>query len=236
MEFSLSPRLLAVAGWVPPDCRLADIGTDHALLPAWLLLQGRIRSAIAADLRPGPLRRAAETVSRFGLDCRIDLRLSDGLDGLEQHEADCVVMAGMGGETIRGILAKAPWTRTDTLLVLQPQSKGPQLRRWLAENGYSILRERCVRDGGHWYPILLVHGGTDDARWTPGTLLAGQPSRWEREPGRAAYLRSLWEHCARRRDGLLSALHRDEMRLEAIGQAMAELETWIDTLQKEQSK
>ncbi len=236
MELSLSPRLLAVADWVLPGCRLADIGTDHALLPAWLLLHGRIHSAIAADLRPGPLRRAAETVSRFGLERQITLRLSDGLDGLGRHEADCIVMAGMGGETIRGILAKAPWTRTDTLLVLQPQSKGPQLRRWLAENRYSILRERCVRDGGHWYPILLVRGGTDDVRWTPGTLLAGQPSRWEREPERAAYLRSLLDHCARQRDGLLSALHPDKGRLEVIRQAMAELEIWIDTLQKEQSK
>ncbi|MBO5727413.1 MAG: tRNA (adenine(22)-N(1))-methyltransferase TrmK, partial [Oscillospiraceae bacterium] len=57
-QLELTPRLLAAAQLVPPGAAVADIGTDHAYLPVWLLKQGRVRYAIAADLRSGPLERA----------------------------------------------------------------------------------------------------------------------------------------------------------------------------------
>ena len=76
---SLSPRLETVARLVPAGVRFADIGTDHAYLPVWLLQQGVIDRAIAADLNPGPLDRARENARRYGLTDRIDFRLGDGL-------------------------------------------------------------------------------------------------------------------------------------------------------------
>ncbi|MCD8034208.1 MAG: class I SAM-dependent methyltransferase, partial [Alistipes sp.] len=84
----LSPRLAALAQWVEPGRRFADVGTDHGYLPVWLLVNGVLGRAVAADLRPGPLARAAQAARRYGVAGRLELRLCDGLEGLEPGEAD----------------------------------------------------------------------------------------------------------------------------------------------------
>ena len=58
-KLELSPRLQLLADWVPSGVRIVDVGTDHAFLPVWLMLNGKVSSAIASDLRPGPLARGA---------------------------------------------------------------------------------------------------------------------------------------------------------------------------------
>ena len=83
----LSPRLRSVAGLVPPGARFADVGTDHAYLPVWLLQQGIIEHALVSDLRPGPLDRARSTAARYGLAERMEFRLCDGLSGIAPAEA-----------------------------------------------------------------------------------------------------------------------------------------------------
>ena len=106
--FKLPPRLAAIAALVPDGARLADIGTDHALLPIRLLLDGKIQSAIAADIRPGPLSRAKENACA-AMVTNLSCVLCDGLTGISPDSVDTVVIAGMGGENIAGILRAAPW-------------------------------------------------------------------------------------------------------------------------------
>ena len=131
----LSPRLRMAGQLLPEGGCLADIGTDHAYLPAALLMEGKIERAIAADLRRGPLDRARETVKHFGLQDKVSFCLCNGLAGIAPNAADSIAIAGMGGETIAGILAAAPWVRERNIpLVLQPMSSMPDLRRWLQEN------------------------------------------------------------------------------------------------------
>ena len=110
-RIELSPRLRLAADLVPEGARLADVGTDHAYLPACLLMEGKIPSAIAADLREGPLSRARETAAEYGCGDRMAFRLCDGLSGIRPEKTDAVVIAGMGGETIAQILEAAPWVR-----------------------------------------------------------------------------------------------------------------------------
>ena len=117
----LTPRLAAVAAQVPPGARLADVGTDHAYLPVWLLLAGRIVGAVATDVNQGPLQRGQETAQRYGVAHRMDFRRCDGLAALSPGEVDAVVIAGMGGDLMVHILSAAPWTR-DVKLILQPMS------------------------------------------------------------------------------------------------------------------
>lgn len=129
-HLQLQPRLRLLADMVPQGARLADIGTDHGYLPVWLMQQGRIASAIAADIGPEPLAHARRTAEEYGT--ALDLRLCDGLRGIAAHEADTVVMAGMGGETIIHILTDSPWPRdSGCTLLLQPQTKVELLRLWL---------------------------------------------------------------------------------------------------------
>lgn len=180
MTLELSPRLRALADWVEPGCRcLADIGTDHGYIPAALLLEGTIRRAVASDIAGAPLDRARATAERWGLTERMDLRLGDGLGVLTPGEADAVVIAGMGGDTLVDILAAAPWCR-ETDLLLQPMSRAEVLRTWLAENGFAIRRERLVQDRGVLYPILDVSGGemalSESEAW--GGALLGEDPLW----------------------------------------------------------
>ena len=170
-KLELSPRLRQLADWVPPGARLADVGTDHAYLPVWLRLHGRVVSAIACDLREGPLARARETGRTYGAD-GIDYRLGNGLEVVAPEEADTIVIAGMGGENIAAILARAPWTADGKhALLLQPQTRAETLRAFLAENGYAIRREALAEDRGAIYPVLEAGGG--EMSLTPGQLYGG---------------------------------------------------------------
>ncbi len=179
MELRLSPRLRAIAGMVPRCGCLADIGTDHGYIPAALLLEGRIETAIATDIREGPLHSAMRTAGELDLEGRIDFRLGDGLQALAPKEVGCAVIAGMGGEVIISILAAAPWAKEGLFLLLQPMSRAELLRRWLPENGYTVHNERLVEDRGRLYPILAVSGGSmppaSDAQAWGGFLLDGDP-------------------------------------------------------------
>lgn len=170
-HLELTPRLALIASWVRSGAKLADVGTDHAYLPVWLTLHGRVASAIASDLRSGPLERARETGRAWGAE-NIDFRLGDGLAFIHPDEADTVVIAGMGGENIAAILAAAPWTADGRhTLLLQPQSRAEDLRRFLADHGYAITREALVCDRGILYPVMEARAGRMEL--TPGQLYGG---------------------------------------------------------------
>lgn len=171
-HLELTPRLRQIAAWVRQGAHLADVGTDHAYLPVWLTLQGRVASAIASDLRRGPLDRAQETGRRYGVGDRITFRLGNGLAAVAPEECDTIVIAGMGGENIAQILAGAPWTADGRhTLLLQPQSRAEALRRFLAEHGYAIAREALVRDRGFLYPV--IEAGAGEMHLTLGRQWAG---------------------------------------------------------------
>lgn len=156
----LTPRLRAIMAQVPDGARLADIGTDHALIPAALLRRGRIQTAIASDIRQGPLDSAARTAQQFGMDGQISLRLGAGMCTIQPYEADTIVIAGMGGETIAQILEDAPWALDgEHLLLLQPMTAQPFLRQYLAAHGGIIEKECLCREGKRMYTVFTVRGG-----------------------------------------------------------------------------
>ncbi len=153
----LDKRLQCVASMVRDGARLADIGTDHAYLPVELMRQGRIASAIAADIGEGPAASARQHIQEAGLTERIEVRVCDGLQGISSDEVTDVVIAGMGGETIVYILEQAPWCRQERYrLILQPMTKASELRSWLDTNGFAIEEEHVIRDGRHVYTAMAA--------------------------------------------------------------------------------
>lgn len=233
-HISLSLRLSAAADWVPEGARLCDVGTDHASLPLWLTLRGRLRGAIATDIRQGPLQRARHNVERYGCADKIELRLCDGLSAVAPTETDTVTICGMGGKMIQSILQAAPWTQEETSLILQPMKSQGELRSWLLANGYRIRKERVLLEEGHWYTLLSVHGGQSErVSLTPGEMEAGSPACWCRTDDRLGFLRYAVQRLARQRDGLTrSSTGGNPVRLDYLRRALAELSEWREQLEQ----
>ena len=156
MKLPISDRLLACAQFVKKGDRVADIGCDHGYLSIYLLTNGIARSCIASDVNEGPLQSAMRNGRKFGVGNRMEFCLSDGLRNLPR-DFDCMVCAGMGGDTMIHILEDAPWLKNEKYrLILQCQSKTPMLRRYLSENGWEITRETVLRDGRFLYTVMEV--------------------------------------------------------------------------------
>lgn len=222
-RLQLQPRLQCIASLVPKGARLADIGTDHGYLPVYLLQEGTIGHAIASDINALPLAHARATAAEYGVTEKLDFRLCPGLAKLRPEECDTVAIAGMGGETILGILEAALWTRDGAhTLILQPQTKADLLRRWLCANGYRFLSETLVRDKEQLYVVFRVAAGMgqelSEADALTGIFLREDPLYGE-------YLSLHLTKLRRARDGLAaSSLADKDARIAHLTKLIEELE------------
>ena len=156
MKLPLSTRLLACCQFVRPGDRVADIGCDHGYLGIHLLQNGIAASMIEADINESPLDAARRNSAKFGVKDKMTFHLSDGVQSIPR-DFDCMVCAGMGADTMMSILSTAPWLKDSKYrLVLQCQSKRPELRQWLYDEGYRINRETLAKDGKFVYSIMEV--------------------------------------------------------------------------------
>lgn len=156
MKLPLSNRLLACASFVLPGDRVADVGCDHGYLGIYLLKNGVASSVIASDVKEGPLQSALRNAEKYDVKDKMRFYLSDGVRGIPK-DFDCLICAGMGADTMISILEAAPWLKSDNYrLILQCQSKRPELRSYLSRQGYAIRRETLAQDGKFIYPIMEV--------------------------------------------------------------------------------
>lgn len=154
-EIKLSARLAAAASFAKPGSA-ADIGTDHALLPIALIFAGHDR-ALASDLNEGPCLRAAANIQKYGLSDKITVACTPGLNGIENFAPDNIFICGMGGEMITGILAESDYPKKSRCrLILQPMTMPEVLRKYLCDEGFSIIDERVVYDEGKYYQLIAA--------------------------------------------------------------------------------
>ena len=224
MKLPISKRLLCCASMVQPGSRVADIGTDHGYLGIYLLQTGAARHVIACDLRKDPLENARRNAKLFGVDGAMELRLSDGLEKILPDEVDTVVMAGMGGDLIQKILSQCPWRKREGLqFILQPQSAGNVLRRWLCEDGFEIQREEPVQDGHFLYTVMDIRQG-EPAPLTPGTEYASPALLASGSPLVGNYLARVENALQETVRGLTNAEKQRPERLAYFGQALLEIQ------------
>ena len=129
---------------------MADIGCGDGQLALHLAAHGH--RVVATEARSGPAARARE---RLG-----ECRLGDGLEPLFPGEVEVIVVAGLGGGTIAGLLARSPAVAASAgLWILQPMQRAERLRAWLAQGGHAVEREVPVEDRGRLYTVLVVRPG-----------------------------------------------------------------------------
>ncbi len=152
----LSNRLRACCSFIRHENRVADIGCDHGYLGIHLLHSGIASSVIAADVNQGPLDSAVMNAHKYGVHDKMAFYLSDGVRNIPR-DFDTMVCAGMGADTMISILEAAPWLKDSRYrLILQCQSRRPELRKYLSDNGYKIINETLAQDGKFIYPIMEV--------------------------------------------------------------------------------
>lgn len=151
---TLDKRLEACSEFISGKGVVCDVGTDHAYLPAYLVLNGKCTGAVAGDINDGPLKFAEQTLIKYDLTDKIKLVKSDGLENIDPENISDVVIAGMGGETICEIISKADWLKKNVNLVLQPMTRASHLRRWLYKNGFDIKAEKAVSHERFIYTVI----------------------------------------------------------------------------------
>lgn len=197
-------RLCSAIPYLKRGGRVADIGTDHAYLPIYLVAEGISAQALACDINEGPIRSARANIAAAGLDDRISTLRTDGLCGVEQFHPDDVMIFGMGGELIARILADAPWVKSEKIgLILQPMTRIATLRAWLLENGFTITGETITLEDKYYQTVAARYTGVV-AHYTECELLIGRKNIEERPPH--------FEGLVRHEIGVLNAIIRGKSR------------------------
>jgi tRNA (adenine22-N1)-methyltransferase len=228
----LGGRLRAIAAQVGSFQRMADIGTDHAFLPVWLIQNNRITYAVAGDVQPGPLEAAKRSVREAGLEPAIAVRLGNGLQVVAPGEVDVVVIAGMGGPTIREILESSPTVVSKlSRIVCQPMIGAAILREWFLTNGWKIIDEDLVMEDGRLYEIIVAEPGKTMP--IAELLLEIGPVLWRRQhPLLREHLIRLRQQYARQAGAMeKSSSMAVEKRRQVVMRKIGELEEKLACLQ-----
>lgn len=151
---AVNSRLTKIAGMIRIGDRVADIGTDHAYLPVFLIREKIASYAYACDVADGPLLNAKANIERLNAK-NIELRKGDGLNAVEPNEADTFIIAGMGGDLIIKILSDCDWIKNDKYeLILQPMTSVEDLHAFLFYSGFEIINEQAVISAGRVYSVI----------------------------------------------------------------------------------
>ncbi|OGX60786.1 MAG: hypothetical protein A2189_03285 [Paenibacillus sp. RIFOXYA1_FULL_44_5] len=151
----LSKRLQQIANLVPKHGKLADIGSDHALLPTYLIQLGKIDYAVAGEVNAGPFAAAQKQIKEAGVSAQVSVRQGNGLEVVEAGEIDVVIIAGMGGSLITDILEAGLEKLIGVKrLILQPNVAEERVRRWLNQHHWFVEEEYIVEEDGQIYEII----------------------------------------------------------------------------------
>ena len=211
-----SARLCSALPYLTQGGAVIDVGTDHAYLPIYLVGQNISSRALACDINRGPIESAQRNIAAAGLEDKIDTLCTDGLHGAEHFRPDDIMIFGMGGELIMRILSEAPWVKDANIgLVLQPMTRAHLLRRWLLENGFTIVGETLTHEDRYYQTIAARYCGKNE-EYTEEELLLGRWNIQNNAPHLAGFVEheiGVWEAILRGKARAVDADTRDEERV-----------------------
>lgn len=226
----LSTRLATVASYVEAGAVVADIGSDHAYLPCFLVHNGIVQKAIAGEVVKGPYDSAVKNVRREGLASSVTVRLANGLLAIEASDAvDTVTIAGMGGPLIATILESGK----DRLygvkrIIAQPNIYAKAIREWAVENEWTIIAENILKEDGKIYEIIVLERGRatyNDIELLFGPFLLQDKSpvfleKWQKESAEwQRVLKSLEQ--AEQTAAIEARKHELVMHIDLVGKVLA---------------
>ncbi len=219
----LGDRLLSCAELVKKGNIAADIGADHAYLSIYLLEKGICPHVYVSDLREMPLAAGMRNAIRAGITENITFCLSDGLKNLPMEQIETIICAGMGGDNIIGILsADATICSSEYQLILQPQSSVHVLRRWLSEQGFSVIREKLSQEGRFIYTAMEVYYGKHNVL-SPGQQFIPDILLKSGDPLLPTYFSKVKKSVQMSVDGLHKSKYTNSQLLDYYETAFAEL-------------
>ena len=205
-KFELGARLEACAGFVRQGKIPADIGTDHAYLPIYLVREGIVPMAYASDINEEPIISARNNIQKHGLTEKIINFTCDGLKKIPPDKVDDIIIAGMGGDNIATILNGADWLKNAGYrLILQPMSRASRLREYLFTNRFEITEEIAVCEAGRIYTVVCAQYSEQEIAYEDYDIYAGcldcsDPNAAALMRKQAGILLSVAEGCAAKRD------------------------------------
>lgn len=231
-EQNLSTRLATVASYVPQGAVVADIGSDHAYLPAWLILNEVVTQAVAGEVVQGPYDSACQLVSQLGLSEQITVRLANGLEAIEATDhVTAITIAGMGGALISEILdrgvAQGRLTGQERL-ILQPNIGERKLRTWLQAHQYSLIAEELIEEDGKRYEVLVAEKASEMPHYTPQELLFGPHLLTSGNP----LLKEKWADELQQKERILNQLSDENPNHQDKIKELKEVISWIKELIK----
>lgn len=200
---ALNARLLCAAELTRQDATFADIGTDHAYLPLFLLESGKIKFAYCCDINEGPLASARKNAEERGKLSETEFILTDGATVLKDKGITDYAICGMGGELIADIIERAPHLKDENInLILQPMTKQEKLRAYLASAGFGITHESYSFDSGKYYVCLLASFNGKCREISEIESIAGSPhTKYSGVEYREKYLKKKLDSLVRASEG-----------------------------------
>lgn len=172
--FEIGKRLGMCASFVRQGARIADVGTDHAFLPIWLVAKGVSPCAVATDINELPAQKARANIKKYKMDDKVTAFTCDGLEKVSPEDVDDIIIAGMGGEVIWGIIDRAKWLCDKKYrLILQPMSRADNLREGLLSAGFVIIDEQPVCEGDRLYTVICAEYAPDGVQYAPSDIYFG---------------------------------------------------------------
>lgn len=147
-------RIETISRMVDKDSIVLDIGTDHALVPIFLIENNIASKVLSTEINKGPFDNAVSNIKKRKLEKEIEVTLGNGLiPYINKQKVDFLSVTGMGTNLIIEILEQSPIPFWDKV-ILESTNDSPKLRMWLKDNNYKILDEKILKESSKYNSVI----------------------------------------------------------------------------------